>query len=966
MTARVSARTIAAVGAIALALGNVGRIPAGALGGRSAPVVALDLVVVAVWLVLLYAFATRRARLALDGVAGAAAAFVVVALISTAMAFSRYSLGATDGLGVLAFLVRWIAYFGWYPFVAWCLTADESRDAWRDVERALFVFCLFGILQSAFLPGFAQMINAGGELKEWDVQGRRLVSTLLDPNFAGLVIVIALLFRLARVAEDEMESGPAMIVLSAGVLLTVSRSAILALIVGLGVLVLARGLRLRLIKLFVAGALLLLPFLSLVIAFAAGFHKLGFDMSAAQRFVPWTRAIRLIAEHPLLGIGFNAIQQAQESHGWRPIGGADVSLDGGLLFVAAMTGLIGVGIYVLMMISIWRASRRAWRDPEVPALDRAHATATAASMAAVVVHSLFVNSLLLPFVMQILWVMWGRLAHISATRRARLGLPAARRIMVPGEWIGTPAGISPWQLAGFVALLCVAGACDPCAGTVSCSSSPRFEVTGTIVDHTTGIGISGARVDATFQTQGGVVNASAVTDENGLWRLSANAPGAANATAIFTVTAPGHAAYNTEPVAVHAVTTRGNADVMGQWTEAPFARFLATVVHAGVPLAGASVEFTPKTAGVTFESPSTVTANGSGIFEIDLRSAATAAIGTLIVIHPALARPATVQNFSIPLGYTFRVPQPTGTIAVGGQIAYGGEIIFRGTGEKAANVQVTFARTGGIATDPASVTTTSNAVGFFRLDLNPLDDTGAVIGDLTFAPRTGAPAVYHDVHLAAYDSVAIRSLGVWTYGAAWAWAVELWRFDSLKAAPNVGVAFHATGGLPIDSSKFQNLHTDASGRVELRGTVRDTGTVIGTIVVFPASGPPRTIPNVRLHTNFDDQLHFGGVYGFGPALRYVGEVLQQNGTPVAGAQVTWTQTSGVAATPNPLQSATTADGRFPLTLFPSQDGEVVGTIRVRPPPPWPANTEFVFQNLRLNSFESSEARLAVTYRIPPP
>jgi O-antigen ligase/polysaccharide polymerase Wzy-like membrane protein len=965
MTARVSARTIAAVGAIALALGNLGRIPAGALGGRGAPIVALDLVVVAVWMVLLYALATRRAQLAIDGVAGAASVFVVVALISTALAFSRYNLGAADGLGVVAFLVRWVAYFGWYPFVAWCLTADESRDAWRDVERALLAFCVFGILQSAFLPGFAQMVNAGGTLKEWDVQGRRLVSTLLDPNFAGLVIVIALLFRLARVAENEKESGPAMVLLSAGVLLTVSRSAILALAVGLGVLVLARGLKLRLIKLFVVGALLLLPFLSFAIAFAAGFHKLGFDMSAAQRFVPWTRALRLIAEHPLLGIGFNAIQQAQESHGWRPIGGADVSLDGGLLFVAAMTGLIGVGIYVLMMISVSRAARRAWRDTDVPALDRAHATATAASTAAVVVHSLFVNSLLLPFVMQILWVMWGRLAHISASRRARLGLPAARRIMVPGELIGAPARASLLQFAGFVTLLGVAGACDPCAGTVNCSSSPHYEATGTIVDHHTGIGVAGARVDAVFQAQGGVVNASALTDKDGLWRLTADAPGAASTTAIFTVTAPGHAAYNTAPVAVHAVTTRGNADVMGQWTEAPFARFLATVVHAGVPLVGASVAFAPTTDGVTFESESTVATNGSGIFEMDLSSPAAAAVGALTIVHSSLARPETIERFSIPLGYTFGVPHPTTTIAVGGQIAYGGEVIFRGTGEKAANVQVTFARTGGIATDPTSVTTTTNASGFFRLDLNPLEK-GEVIGDLTFTPRAGAPAAYHDVRLATYDSVAIRSLGVWTYGAAWAWAVELWRFDSLKAVPNVGVAFHATSGLPIDSSKFQNLRTDASGRVELRGAVRDTGTVIGTIVVFPASGPPRTIPNVRLHTNFDDQLHFGGVYGFGPALRYVGEVLQQNGAPVAGAQITWTQTSGVAATPNPLQSATTADGRFPLTLFPSQDGEVVGTIRVRPPPPWPANSEFVFSDLRLNSFESSDVKLAVTYRIPPP
>ena len=37
------------------------------------------------------------------------------------------------------------------------------------------------------------MIHDGGDLPTWDLQGRRLVSSVLDPNFAGVLIVIALL-----------------------------------------------------------------------------------------------------------------------------------------------------------------------------------------------------------------------------------------------------------------------------------------------------------------------------------------------------------------------------------------------------------------------------------------------------------------------------------------------------------------------------------------------------------------------------------------------------------------------------------------------------------------------------------------------------------------------------------------------------------------------------------------------------
>ena len=308
---RLSARGVAALGAIGLALGNVGRIPAIALGGRTSPIVLADAVVVLIWCVIIIATLSGRASIIVDDVMAAACAFVAAALMSTLLAFGRYNLGVVEGAGVAAFLIRWIAYFGWYPFVMWCLTPNESRDAWRYIERALLAFAIFGIFQSAFLPGFAQMIHDGGDLPTWDVQGRRLVSSMLDPNFAGILVVIALLFRLARVAEGMAQSGVVLAVLAAATLLTVSRSAILALIVGLVVIAGIRGLRLRLFRVIALGGVLLLPFLSLLLSFAASFNKLHYDASAAQRLVPWIRAGRLLVEHPWLGVGFNAIKQAQ-------------------------------------------------------------------------------------------------------------------------------------------------------------------------------------------------------------------------------------------------------------------------------------------------------------------------------------------------------------------------------------------------------------------------------------------------------------------------------------------------------------------------------------------------------------------------------------------------------------------------------------------------------------------------------
>lgn len=219
-----------------------------------------------------------------------ALAFLVVAMVSTILAFARYDLGVADGTGVAAFLIRWVAYFGWYPFVVWCLTPGESRDAWRYVERALLIFAVVGIVQSAFLPRFAQIVHDGGDLPTWDVQGRRLVSTMLDPNFAGILIVIALVSGLARVAEGLAESPMAMIALGGGLLLTASRSSLLALAVGLLVLVIARGFKSASFRVLVIGAVLVVPFLSILISFAGSFNTLQYDASAAQRLVPWVRA----------------------------------------------------------------------------------------------------------------------------------------------------------------------------------------------------------------------------------------------------------------------------------------------------------------------------------------------------------------------------------------------------------------------------------------------------------------------------------------------------------------------------------------------------------------------------------------------------------------------------------------------------------------------------------------------------
>ena len=241
-----------------------------------------------------------------------------------------------------------------------------------------------------------------------------------------------------------------------------------------------------------------------------------------------------------------------------------------------------------------------------------------------------------------------------------------------------------------------------------------------------------------------------------------------------------------------------------------------------------------------------------------------------------------------------------------------------------------------------------------------------MIGDLYIPSSDRRAVVYRNIHLAAYDSTSIRSMGLWAYGERWAWALEVWRNDSLKPSPGVRVQFDRTGGLAISPATI-GATTGSDGRVELRASVQDTGIVEGQLTVTPQTGPQRVIKDIRLRTNADEQLHFGGVVSYGPALRFVGEVLTHRRRACrrrAGAVDADVGHSGHSRRCS--IGVTDSNGRFPLTLFPSADGGA-DRSRARPAAASVAGRrEFVFDNLRLDSFESSGLKLAVTYRIPRP
>jgi O-antigen ligase len=300
-----------------------------------------------------------------------------------------------------------VVYFAVYLTLANSLARDDVNSVWLALERTVIAFAVFGIFQSIFLPGFAQMVYPESRVyADWDPQGHRLVSTLLDPNFAGGLLMMVLLVELGQLASGATVARWKPMMLFAAVVMTASRSSLLALFVG-GVLIVAvRGVSRRLLQLAGVATVLLAVFAPALIEFARKLNKLTVDASALQRVAQWARGLRVFADHPFIGIGFNTWGYISERYGYARLFASSYAIDGGLLFVAVMTGIVGLGLYLAMVFFVWRRSWRIWQDVAMSPETRGLALGAAAATVALCIHSLFTNSLLLPILMEVLWVLW--------------------------------------------------------------------------------------------------------------------------------------------------------------------------------------------------------------------------------------------------------------------------------------------------------------------------------------------------------------------------------------------------------------------------------------------------------------------------------------------------------------------------------------------------------------------------------
>lgn len=409
---------------VLLVVGNLGRIPILDLGRRSAPLLVNDIAILAVLLVGGLAMAQARS-VRLNDVAITGLVFASIGALSAIAGIQRFGFSALEVVGSLAYLARWCAYFALYIVIINCVRPRDAESVWSALEWAMILIVAFGIVQAIFLPNFAFMVYPDAqESYDWDSQRHRLVSTILEPNIASGMILTTLLVQLARLSTGVRVSYWKPLLMLAGLVATLSRGGMVSFFIGGIVLLAMRGPSKRVLKFWSMVLLLLLPVLPLLVQFANEYRRFSLsDASAMGRVIVWQRALATFLEHPWFGIGFNTYGFVQERRGFERVGGSSYSAEGGLLFIAVMTGLVGLAVYVGMLWLVLRRSRRTWRIAAATPAERGLLIGTVAATIAILVHSVFVNSLLTPWVMEPLLVLWGLAFVIASDVRRRAPAP---------------------------------------------------------------------------------------------------------------------------------------------------------------------------------------------------------------------------------------------------------------------------------------------------------------------------------------------------------------------------------------------------------------------------------------------------------------------------------------------------------------------------------------------------------------
>jgi len=351
-----------------------------------------------IFVFLIFSFCIKR-KFILPPVANLVIIFILFATISLVNSLRFFS--SDEVLIGGLFLIRFFLYFFLYLAVTNFVKKEDVPFWLRTLLGAGLTLAVFGFLQLVFVPDLSFLQPYG-----WDPHVGRLTSTFLDPNFAGLFLVFSFNLSLALFYFNFLKNyGRVFLVIPLvfliALILTFSRSSYLAWVGSL----FSYGIFLSKKTLFV-----FLPFFLLAIIFLPRMAErisgaVSLDITAKARIVSWQNAYKIIRDNLIFGVGYNNYRFAQMKYGFfdleRPEGGlSGAGSDSSLLLVFATTGIFGFLVFLAILLRIFLLS---FRQKNIsPA-----ALTVFSSLIALLIHSVFVNSMFYPWISAWFWIILG-------------------------------------------------------------------------------------------------------------------------------------------------------------------------------------------------------------------------------------------------------------------------------------------------------------------------------------------------------------------------------------------------------------------------------------------------------------------------------------------------------------------------------------------------------------------------------
>ncbi len=315
--------------------------------------------------------------------------FFGIGLLSLVVNYSRFT--PIEIVQSSLYLWRWGAYALLYIILVRRLS--QSSIIFGGLYGFGTALSVFGFVQYLLYPELRNLSYLG-----WDPHLYRLFSTLLDPNFTGIIIVLTLCSGMYLWSGTKKTWISLMQIINLVALyLTYSRSSHLALIIASVVYALyyKKWKMILCIALFIV-ALVYIP--------KPGGKTLLLSRmdSTISRIENWQDSLHIIEKSPILGNGFNTLRFIQKMP--RPLADGELvsrarsGVDSSILFLLATTGILGLTSYgwiVWKTVNFFRQYKKL----------KDYSGVLLVSFVAVTVHSMFVNSLVYPWVMIWLWAL---------------------------------------------------------------------------------------------------------------------------------------------------------------------------------------------------------------------------------------------------------------------------------------------------------------------------------------------------------------------------------------------------------------------------------------------------------------------------------------------------------------------------------------------------------------------------------